>query len=269
MSITPVPAAFRADRLDRLDRLAEAIGLTLPAAYRKDADKHRSLLKRTRFAIDIPTGPTITEALIAALEDDGDPLTDPRVTMALNASRLADQRATIAKQLASREAPLIAKHATAIAKALTGPVTEAYASITAAAQVAPDLGPGAAAERVLAKPSEVAAAWAAARDAQGRLKPVLSLLTLIGAQVGNQHAHLLHLEPGTYSHNSRRSEWDAALAGHTLSWCGGPDGLKDRIARQAALAEEARAQAAAHATRPNEGAKAIADGWARRVGVAQ
>lgn len=239
MNNLAIPAAEgRADDLAQIERLAQAAGVTLPKAYVTAALEHRQTRARARIALESRPR-ALAEAVIAALEADRDLTTDEQVAEAVAHQMVAATRDDVIRSLKTAETALAKEHAPAIVKACGKAAQTAYEALHEAALVAPGLGPATTPERVLTAAAPITAAWTAARDAQARLKSLTSLLRgLPGVRVQSDDEYLLHLEPRAgMSRAARKSEWDAALDGETLSWCGDLAGFRERVKRATDIAQ--------------------------------
>lgn len=267
MSLALPANNLRTDHLTAVENAAATIGLSLPKGWQTDAAEHKKILARSRLALHTP-GESVADALVAALADDADPLEDNRVRRALDAERLRAEVANVSTSLRTRERTIVAEHRASIVKALRKPIESAYDALNEVVRLAPTLNSKTPAETVLRHPAEVSAAWTAARDAQSRLRTVTRLLHDLGGwKATREHEHLLHLEPSTnLDRKAMQSEWDAALAGHTLTWCGDAATFRERVTQAAELRSniDTEVQAKALAERQKQ-TRPVVEAYAARV----
>lgn len=232
LTISAPTTSTRADKLRDLEHLADAAGVALPKPYTTAATEHRQILARARMALE-PNPAALVEAVTAALVAGRDVDTDEAVQTALARATVTERRTEVLRALAAREAVILRDNRDAIVKACGKAAEGAYEALREAARVAPGLDRLATSERVLSAAPTVTAAWMAARDAQARLKALGSLLRqLPKGRIHTDDEYLLHLEPTpALSAKARRTEWDAALEGHELTWCGDLAGFRDRVMR--------------------------------------
>lgn len=247
MNIATPTTTGRADKLRDLEQAAEAAGVVLPKPYAAAATEHRETLARARVALEPRPGDlvaAITDAITAGRDLD----TDDAVRVALSRVTIAERRVDVLRALAAQESTILREHRDSIVKAAGKAAEEGYEALRTAARLAPGLDRLTSSERVLNVAPEISAAWIAARDAQARIKALGNLLrALPKVRVHNDDELYLHIEPSlTLSANARRSEWDAALEGVELTWCGDLAGFRDRVARAEQQHADAAAAARAH-----------------------
>lgn len=263
---TPTPG-IRADSLAKLENLAAAAGVTLPKSYITAAKEHRQALARARIALE-PNPGALSAAITAALVEGRDLTEDESVRRAVAHAAVTDRRAEVLRAFIGYEAVILRDHRDAIIKACAKPAQDAYAAISEAVSVAPGLHRNSVPEVVLRSDARVSAAWTAARDAQAQLKAFGPLLrSLPKVRIHSDDEPYLHLEPSRdLDRKAMRSEWDAALAGHQLVWCGDLATFRERVTQADELRRnlDAAERAQALAERQKQ-TQPVVDAYASRV----
>lgn len=261
-------AVVVASALNQVIRNAQRLGATIPEALLTEHAKVTKIAQRGR-TLKAELGHDIGAAVVAALEADRDPFTDPGVTEAVVRRAVTEGGHGVAAAVADRAARFVEEHALDLLDVFRGPFDEAAATITEGHRVLGDadldntraigkLGGEAgrawadvqAAEKVI---GEVQQAWKLLSQVAGHAVPWFPQYRLL--TIADVPADVWVAE--NLSH-TRVTPWDAARHGWPLDLAT-PDRFRERMAAVNAAAQAQRAA----------GEQAFRDGWRRMHGTGQ
>lgn len=217
---------------------AERLGATVP---KEISAEHRRLLnasQRSREMYQHLRG-DLASAVVVALENDRDPLTDPAVLDALKGREILQVQRGVEDAIATRTADLLIEHGTAIITAFRRPFDRAATAITSALDLLGDVDIDDM-HAVLARGGNAAQLWADAKKAGDTIATIRQTWKLLSSAAPQLHVDpryrifiIADIPAGTFIDDQlghvNLSAWEAARRGFTLSLAS-PDDLAQRIA---------------------------------------
>lgn len=233
---------------------AERLGATVPKAI---STEHQRLLKASRLSRDMfhRLSADLAGAVVAALENERDPLTDAAVQEAHTARGILSVQRGVEDAIATRTTELLIEHGGALITTFREPFDRAATAINAARDVLGDVDIDDM-HAVLARGGNAAQLWAEAKKAGDTIAAIRQTWKLLSAAAPQLNVDpryrifvIADIPAGTFVDDQlghiNLSAWEAARRGFTLSLAS-PEELAQRTA--AVHSELQRRQAEAEGT---------------------
>lgn len=216
---------------------AERLGATMPKAVTAEHQRLLTASQRSRAMYE-RLHADLAGAVVTALENDRDPLSDQAVLDALTAREILDVQRGVEDAIARRTQALLIEHGPAILAAFGKPFDQAAATITAAVERLGDVAIDDTAS-VISRGGDAARVWGEARAAVDTItairqawKLLSSAATHLAVDPRYRLLTIAEVPAETFVEEQlgglNLSPWDAARRGFTLSLAT-PDELHQRI----------------------------------------
>lgn len=216
---------------------AERLGATVPKVV---IDEHRRLAVAAERSRQMyrELHADLAGAVVAALEAERDPASDPEVQQAATRRAILQVQDGVEQAIAARTHNLLSEQGAAILAAFDKPFTKAATTITHAVDRIGDVAIDDM-HAVLARGGDAAKMWAEARTAVDTIAAIQQAWKLLSSTASHLHVDprywlltIAEVPAGTFVDEQfgrpRISAWDAARRGFTLSLAT-PDTLRQRI----------------------------------------